>query len=174
MLQTPKEKIDLNEVILKEKMDTINMSHMFPVRPDDYILPDNSFEEYESVEDMMLEAKRFENEIKKPGYNFLMLENKLKNMVKHAHSLFINNLAEEMDISTKCAKYHAKKFFKFKIELDRENNKAWFVPEWKTPEEILDGYGAIKDKECDKEILYRNLPDPEDITLEIEHEWQIR
>lgn len=80
----------------------------------------------------------------------------LENMIKQ----FIQNTAEELNVSFKCAKYYVKKYFDLNYTFNMDDEECLVVkliPTWKSPEDILEDLGEIKDVECERELLYRDV-----------------
>ena len=79
--------------------------------------------------------------------------------MNNAYKKFIEKFAEDENISIECAYYYARKFFNFHIEIKPDDNgmpkEALLVPEWKSPEQILEESDEFENPECEKEITGR-------------------
>lgn len=91
-------------------------------------------------------------------------EEHMAKTISKAFDKYLTQLAEELNVSKKCAEYYAMKYFNFQIEVTNDKKPTLIlIPSWKTPGQILSDLDKIKDVECEKEILYRNIKEERNI-----------
>lgn len=166
MLKTPMEKVVnkllINGVYLNHNINLNDFELDYKIDSEPIKLPaklDNettiTFESVKYNGPAMNNLKNSIAELEKSMANEMM--EKLENMIKQ----FIQNTAEELNVSFKCAKYYVKKYFDLNYTLNMDDEECLVVkliPTWKSPEDILDDLGEIKDDvECERELLYRDV-----------------
>ena len=163
MLKTPMEKVAkellINGVYLNHNINDFELDYKINSEP--IKLPaklDNettiTFESVKYNGPAMNNLKNSIAELEKSMANEMM--KKLENMLKQ----FIQNTAEELNVSSKCAKYYVKKYFDLNYTLNMDDEECIvikLIPTWKSPEDILEDLSEIKDVECERELLYRDL-----------------
>ena len=165
MLKTPMEKVVnkllIDGVYLNHNVNLNNFELDYKINSEPIKLPtklDNertiTFEPVKYNGPAMNNLKNFIAEQEKSMAKEMM--GKLENMIKQ----FIQNIAEELNVSFKCATYYVKKYFDLNYTLNMDDEECLVVeliPTWKSPEDILDDLGEIKDVECERELLYRDV-----------------
>lgn len=166
MLKTPMEKVVkellLNGVYLNHNVNLNDFELNYKINSEPIKLPaklDNettiTFESVKYNGPAMNNLKNSISELEKSMANEMMKE--LENMLKQ----FIQNTAEELNVSFKCATYYVKKYFDLNYTLNMDDEECLVVeliPTWKSPENILEDLGEIKDDvECERELLYRDV-----------------